>query len=451
MLFKAPKERVVGREGGQGGVGVKGRLGCARILAGLFLCLPMIAADAANTELCAFDALTLEEMLAVESACLDSADFMYALGQVLNRVGRYSEALDRLEFAIMQSPEFWRAQIEYAIALQGSGGESSAAALLRQLAREEKLPRQLRAELEKIENKVRVEGSKIFAHRTLLGFSIGYDDNLMGVTRYDNLQLTLPSGSLPVTLDAVSHPKGGAFSRVELMHERQLLNDAQGSWRLNLLGSYRWAPGYEEANLGHVGVALMRQPHANGGVYGSLLLQNVFRGGGLSLWQVQAGVGGEHGYGTWRFRLGVESYLTRYPATPVFGANYGGLLLQLSQPEAGMFLQLRRGSDRPIDTARPGGAQYQSAVRLGKYHAFAGGWLSGEYEYAFLRDQDGYSSILENNAKREIRRQVMRAEYRWFFSGLTPYVGVEWLDQRSNLALFSPRNLIVSIGVRHLW
>ncbi len=432
-------------------------LGSASLGFLLLVCSSMAFAQVDGS--CSPDSGTsLEQLLDDEHACLTNSGFLYTLGQQLNFAGRYAEALDRLEAAIMLNPDLWRAQLEYAIALQGTGDEASALALLKQLESSEAVQPEVRQELAVLRARpVPQRLPSTPARKTLLGVSAGYDDNLIGVTRYDSLQLTLPSGSLPVTLDSAGRPQGGSFARLEYMHERLLVQTDSGNWRGTVLGSYRWTPTLHEAAMGHIGLALLRAPEGGAGWYGNLLYQQVNRGGAQSLWQMQAGLGLEQASmipgleGKCRGRLGGEYYLTRYPQNHLFDGTYTGLLLQTACLSSGFLMQVRLGQDRPDADGRPGGEQNQLSVRLGKSFALGPGWVSGEYEYSQQNDRTGYSTLLENNARREVRWHVLRTEYRWQSWGVTPYVGVDYLDQRSNIALFSPRNLIVSVGLRHLW
>ena len=83
---------------------------------------------------------TLEHMLAAVPACQKDAPFLATLGQLLNSQGRYLEAADHLERALMLQPSLKDAQLSYAIALTGSGDVQSAAALLDNLLADPALP-----------------------------------------------------------------------------------------------------------------------------------------------------------------------------------------------------------------------------------------------------------------------------------------------------------------------
>lgn len=395
-------------------------------------------------------------MLATESQCLASPDFLQALGHLLNNAGRYAEALDRLEAAIMLDPNRWAAHLEYALALEGAGDHASAHALIEQLAGDPTVDPAIRQELIDIQSRNPETRWTPRAQRNMLGLSFGYDDNLMGATRYSNLELTLPEGALAVSLDPTNRPKSGRFVRLEMSHENEFHTTNDARWRYIALGSYRRGIETTQADLGHLALGIQRVPLANTGVYAGLLIQQLYQGGRQALWQTQTGAGLEHTTTepiehACRIRLGGEWFFTRYPDNAALNGKYTGILLQTLCSNDGWLLQIRAGQDNPDNTNRPGGAQQQRSLRLGYQTALSSGWLSGEYEFYQQKDAQGYSSLLDNNARRTIERHIWRMEYRWPTGRLTPYIGMEVLDQRANLALFAPRNAIVTMGVRHLW
>ena len=77
----------------------------------------------------AFD-VAIEEQLTHLPECQRSAPYLAQLGQKLNALGRYSEALDHLERALLFDPNLPQAQLDYAIALAGTGDTLSARLLL---------------------------------------------------------------------------------------------------------------------------------------------------------------------------------------------------------------------------------------------------------------------------------------------------------------------------------
>lgn len=398
----------------------------------------------------------LAQLLDLEAQCHKSASFLHALGHLLNVAGRYSEALDRLEAAMLLEPERWPVHFEYALALEGVGDHVSANGLLKQLADNPAVDPRIHQELLRILRRRQEALWQQPARRTQIGLSAGYDDNLLGATRYANLQLSLPGGYLPVEIAAEDRPRGGSFARAEITHEREFHQSASASWRYLLMGSYRWSIEHSPADIGHLGAGIERAPTADRGWYSSVLAQQIYRGGSLALWQVQAGAGGVYttrlpSLQNCRIRYGAEMHATHYPANRQFDGRYAGILLNNTCMQSGWQFQLRAGRDAPVNAERPGGAQQQYTLSLSRHLPFAGGGLRGEYEYYRQNDAKGYSTLLEDNAQRQIQRHTYRMEYRWLQGGVQPYIGLEWLDQKANIPLFSPRNTIFTIGLRHLW
>jgi tetratricopeptide (TPR) repeat protein len=413
-------------------------------------------AQASPPDICRPAEPDIEKLLSNESRCHKSPDFLHALGHLLNVAGRYSEALDRLESAMLLDPERWPVHLEYALALEGVGDNVSANGLLRQLVANPAVDPRIHEELLRILRRRQEALWQQPARRTQVGLSAGYDDNLLGVTRYANLQLSLPGGRLPVEIAEEDRPRGGSFLRAEITHEREFHQGADASWRYVLMGSYRWSIEHAPADTGHLGAGLERAPSGDNGWYSTVLAQQIYRGGRLALWQVQVGAGGVQslalpGVYSCRLRFGGEMQATQYPGNREFDGRYAGILLNNTCVQSGWQFQLRAGRDAPVNDERPGGAQQQYALSLSRHMPFAGGGLRGEYEYYRQNDTKGYSSLLEDNARRQIQRHTYRMEYRWLQGGLQPYVGIEWLDQKANIPLFSPRNTILTIGVRHLW
>ena len=413
---------------------------------------PLARADAPSAE-CSRPAADLDDVLRQEAACSRSADFMHQLGRMLLRAGRYAEAVDRLEAAIMLEPERWAAHLDYALARDAAGDRLSAAGVLAGLDtnpeidedRREALFRPLRRQFH----------DTLPVRSTVIGLSTGYDDNLLGTTRNGVLDLTLGDDILPVKLSDAEQQRGGRFVRFDLSHEADLYRSDAALWHYALVGSQRWSIDYRRADLTHLGVQIERMPTRPFGGYSLASLQHLQRGGHAVLRQWQVGAGAEWN-SRWvgflcRARLGGEFNGSQYPENGVFDGRYAGLMAHLVCPEQNSQIRLRVGEDRPLHADRPGGEQRQYALYLARQFSLGKGQLAAEYDYFRQRDREGYSPLLENNAARDVTRHVYRLEYRWRAGELSPYVGVEWLDQNSNLPLFAPRNRIVMIGVRHLW
>jgi tetratricopeptide (TPR) repeat protein len=72
--------------------------------------------------------------------CQTDAEFLAQLGFLLIAQGRYTDALDHLERALMLNPGLKGAQIDYAVALAGIGDYASALTLVQDLLADPALP-----------------------------------------------------------------------------------------------------------------------------------------------------------------------------------------------------------------------------------------------------------------------------------------------------------------------
>lgn len=391
------------------------------------------------------------------AACLRQPEYLYQLGRWLNQNQRYNDAIDRLEAALMLQPEHLATQIEYAIALEGSGDRPSATALLQQLAENPALDETTRGEITRIQQqneRLSLNSLPGRSHRNSLNLSFGHDDNLLGSSRYDNFELTLAGSRIGVRADSEYTAHSGRFTRTEWAQEGEIHTTIPGRWQYALGASYRWSLDYAPANRAHLGMLIERSPRGPSGFFAQGIVQQLYLDSKAALRQSQF-VGGSETITPWqtncRSRLGYEIQQLAYLEFPLYNGIYQGANLHLACTPQGLQVQLRLGIDSPENEQRPGGRQTQLNLRVSKITPFLTGQLFAEYEHYRQRDQHGYTPLLENNARRHIERHNYRAEYRWVLHNWHPYIGMEWLDQTSNLPLFSPRNLIINIGIRQAW
>jgi hypothetical protein len=395
----------------------------------------------------------LQQALDLEALCYRHAAYLYQLGTLLNKMGRYDEALDRLEGAMLHQPDHWPSQLEYAIALEGIGDVESAAGLLANLAQNTALDSSTQQQIAALRQQSGLAPRPL--QRTALGLSTGYDDNLMGSTQQQQFDLTLPSGRLPVATDASQRPRAGRFERFDIRYDGDFGTGLAAHWRYTLLGSYRQSPDYTPANQGQLGVMIERNTSGQQGFYWRAVYQELTRGGINELRQTRLEGGYERATLLWgqvcQQRLGLDLQQLAYPASENLDGHYTGLALQAYCPTSGLQVQLRAGQDQPTQSSRLGGSQRQYGLRVGKSTPLGAANLAVELEYNHQSDQTGYSELLENNLPRQISRLAYRIEYSWVAGKLSPYVGFEWVSQQANLPLFGLENRLLTAGVRVKW
>lgn len=397
---------------------------------------------------------SLSAVLEREADCARDPAFAAHLGRLLNEAGRYQEAADRLEGALLRAPDDWQAQLEYAIALAGSGDSRGAAALLKHLLAHPAIERPTREEIAALLGR-RLPTLVTARPRLQLGMAAGYDDNLLGRTTQNQFELTLPFGRLPVEVDASQRPRGGRYLRGEAQLQGALNYGDEWAGNYGVFASQRESLDYPPADLRHLALQLEGW-HTATGAWAVLLAQQLWQGGTTLVRQWQAAGGLQT---QWLIadtpclaRGGVELRPYAYADFPSLGGQYRGLLGELRCPAPQWEARLHVGQDSPLDERRPGGRQDHLSLQVGKATALAGdAILAADFAYQWRRDASGYSPLLENNARRAVQRATARLEYRWAVKGLSPFVGLEWVEQRSNLPLFGLRNRVIGAGIRAAW
>lgn len=388
----------------------------------------------------------------LERQCHKHAPFLYRWGQLLNQAGQYEAAIDPLEGAILYGPQHWPSQLEYAIALEGSGDHESALNLIQALLQLPEVDPAVKEQLLALQN--RPAQARRPGARRVFSLATGYDSNLLGSTHHTEFTLTTPDGPLPVTLLQDQRPRSGAFARAELTVDGVLANNEYTVLRYSLAGSYRANAGLASANRLQVAAFVEASASSGKGPYLLAQHQSLLINEAATLRQNQLGLGIDlplGNAGSCQQRLGVDVQHLAYPINPLLGGRYTGLVGTSTCPAWGGQLLLRVGEDRPADSARPGGTQRQTSLRISKRSLLAGGSLAVEWEGTRQLDRAGYSVLLSNNARRQITRHAYRLEFSWQFGGFSPYLGVEWVEQGSNLRLFEFKNWVTTLGLRSAW
>ena len=408
--------------------------------------------EGGNSRVCQMPLLDLARAAELEPLCGRNPLFLHRFGKLLNAAQRFTEAAEQLEAAMLYDPDRWEVQLDLMVALEGLGDWASVESLAAALAEHPDAQAWLAKQKERKAGRKSVWFDN---ERNFVGVAAGYDNNLLGATRYATLNLTFPTTDVPVMIAKSEQQRGGRFVRVDVGRGGDLFADDEERWRYTLFASHSASIDYTPGNLSHVGTRLERAPEGERGWYGIGALQYQYRGTQAST--LQAYLGGGHeteavGFGQrCRLRWGGELYSTWYPESAVLDGRYAGVTAQGVCPGLNIQYQLRVGQDRAVEPDRPGGDQDQYGVRLSHLAPFHKGWIANELDFFRQVDQRGYSPLLENNAPRVLGRVIYRLEYRWSHPDSSPYVGFEWMDQRSNLPLFEPRNWIVTAGLRHSW
>ena len=418
---------------------------------------------------------SIEEQLRHLPDCQRNAPCLARLGQQLNALGRYSEALDHLERALMFDPNLPQAQLDYAIALAGTGDILSAKMLLDGILAQNDLPVDLRLSLQQARQRLANPSVKAVAATAdpdqSTGVSVstslrqGRDSNLLGTTNIGNLELTFPGEVVVVQLADSNAPRAGSYTRAEAKLELSRQTPGGSRWELAASLMARTSPAVPEANTQQSELVL-EYSHPLGqlsGLWGGYLgttLVNITTEGGTH-YASQGMVMGLQAYrrNACSARAGLEWQNRDLSSNPILSSSYSGLAAQWACSAAGggqWQISAKAGRDRPQDPERPGGEQSVASVRGIVLWPLSGLQMAGnvlvETELTTSQDTTGYSPLLDRAAVRSSRRTTARLEYqRAMGARLLGTIGAEWSTQDSTLALFRVQSWGPYAALRLLW
>jgi tetratricopeptide (TPR) repeat protein len=414
----------------------------------------LIAANVyAACEVPPFDA-PLEAQLARLSVCQRNPLYLAQLGHLLNAKGRYGEALEHLERALMFDPNLPAPQLDYAIALAGTGDLLSASQLIDSILDQPELPAELRQTLTEAKNQInRQQKQPTLAlppqhvHTLSSNLRYGSDSNLLGAPSLSTLALTTPGGTIILPLAESSAPRAGAYLRTDYRLD-YTRNQPDGSrWELAAGGLERTSAEAPDANTQQTELTLgySQNPRTPWAAYLGTLWVGIDTVGGTryNSQSVTAGLQLPTPPGACRARAGLDWQDRDMASNPLLSGYYTGITTVLACTTWGGQWQLaaRIGQDRPKDPSRTGGRQTLASLRgIGMWPTDGIGVIGTvllDLEYNTARDTSGYSPLLDNNLVRQTNRLTTRLEYQRTISPhILATVGAEWSAQDANLSLF---------------
>ena len=433
----------------------------------------LTAPQVACTSAALLDTLDADALASHLQRCYTYPAYLARLGHLYNLQQRHTEAIEPLERALLFDPENPDLQLDYALALAGSGDVASALNLVLALQSHPALPSSLRQNLAHT-SQLWVSGAGAVptpGTRFSAGLRLGHDSNLLGAPNLGQISLTLPTETITLPLETSSRPRPSWFSRVDvrLHHVRP---QADGSrWEVQAAALQRNSPNVNAANGSQTEFQIEHSHPASAtrwGHYASVSLASLqthagtrYRSQGLAAGLEWAGAGGRSKETSsaplCALRLGLDWQNRQLQSNSTLSGRYGGVSGQwgCTPADGQLYWQwsARAGQDRPQDATRPGGAQNQYSVRFhtSMMSSAATTWLL-DAEASHSRDAEGYSPLLSNNRQRSIQRLTLRLELQHqLTSHLVALGGLEAVTQNANLPLFTLRSRGLYAGLRAQW
>lgn len=400
-------------------------------------------------------------------ACIDNPMFLATLGGLLLEQGDAEQALIWLERSLLIDPDNLGAQADHAFTLAALGEPKALEQLTRSWQARTDLPPLLRERLfpktQTAQSPVRLgrSGLPVWGLQREISVLAGYESNLDQSPRLTELTLTAPEGNVVLPVD--SHPRRGASVSTSAALHGAYSPEPGTVWRTGLSASARSTPAERATDWTYV------QWSASGVQRWAWLrthldLSASWVGGPLNepYRLFKAGFAVDVGAGTCRLRAGIDAERRRQASTLSFNATATGIQVGTQCPLAAwpgsMFsLFVRSALDRPETDTRPGGLQRHGALGGRLSLPLNANWqMDLTARASNVRDELGYSELLENNAPRRIQQRQLSVEWTRrsapdFLHGAQAVVQVHAVRQSSNLRLFEYQSISVHGGLRWEW
>lgn len=391
-------------------------------------------------------------------AQMEETEQLIRQGREALAAGQAEQASLIFERIVLDQP--WRLGVwlDYAMALQQMGDVDSARAIYQSLLRQNP-PEYLVPWLTQ-QTQIAPPFTAGWESAGAITLLAGHDSNLNRAPTASALTLTLPSGPIVLPLSETSRASAGA-SNLMRMDWQAVHNDARigNDWLLQATLNTRMAPGIKGQDYLQAGMGLShRWVDQDAGEYRAILaLQNLQYVGKDIQRTARAGL---YRGQSWRAddRAGCSMYygaewdMFAYPSLNQLDGQYLGLSADLGcRHNLSWQFMLRAGVEQ-AEHQRPGGNQQRVELR-GQFggRLGAGEWLT-LVELAQLHDTSGYSPLLENNAKRNIQRWLLKLEYQHpLGSRLQGLASTEIFQHNSNMPLFALRGKAAWLGIRYLF
>ena len=410
----------------------------------------------------------LADQLALLPECQRSAAYLSQIGRLFNAQGRYVDALDHLERALMFDPDQVGTKLDYAIALAGSGDMLSAGQLLDTIIAEPELPATMRLTLAQAKQRLMSQAilpppatvdDAPYLFQLTAGLRAGHDSNLLGSPNLSELTLTFPGEVVVLPLADSNNPRPGAYKRYEVKLEFGYRRDNSDRWDFTANLAQRRSAAVPESDTQQSELAIEYNPSlANGwSPYGTASGVNLTSTGGTQYASHGVSVGlqsaaiATESRGICSARMGAEWQDRHLGSNPILSGRYSGLsaLWSCTSASGGHWqLNAKAGHDIPVQDDRPGGNQAVASVRAA---ASTNTWFV-DIELSRAQDSTGYSPLLDDNATRQTTRVSARLEYQQPLGArLVGTLGAEWASQISNLPLFRVQNWGPYAALRYTW
>ncbi|MES2626946.1 MAG: hypothetical protein V4628_16790 [Pseudomonadota bacterium] len=388
----------------------------------------------------------LNQLTLMMPECLESAEYFALLGAAQLNSGLTPEALESLERALLLDPDNGAARIDYAQALYIAGQLFPALEINQSLLDRPDLPSNLQGILQARgkEWKRQTRSKGLFAE-----LAAGYDNNLNGAPSKSDFTLTLSGEPISFELSPDFQPLSGPYVN------------------LQLAGYYRKLDSQHSQNV-QFGLRSRQSEESS-----NELLQFDWRYTFLlpvrkQQWELSAGTshllfGGNPLYsvteGRIRYRFRDLGCNPHYELAAQHQLYHGQSSMTGIESSVIGGVDCARGNQRfgiqagPLNNSalktRLGGDRQGWKVRMNWQLQVGADLVTAQLGYASLYDKSGYSSLLENNARRDVHTTSAQIQYsHQLQSDLSLIINLNHQGQDSNIGPFESDSTAFEVGIR---
>lgn len=417
----------------------------------------------------------LQRMESARAQCLGSAEFLATLGGLWLEEQEPSQAMIWLERSLMLDPHNLGAQADLALALASLGQPDAVRSLALAWVDRTDVPANLRQRVFRalpikdatqlpVVRLGRTSNGDWATHREAT-VMLGYESNLDHSPKLSEITLTVPDGPIDLKLAKPLEPRPGAALSSDLSWQLATSPQPGRIFRGGVRLGARAAPSDSNTDWQHAQGALSASQQW-GAWRGQTEVSATWVGGALNepYRLTRLSVKGERDALGCVLRLSVDRESRRQTATPLANSRTTSALWNSQCPFNGgrewtWGIAARASVDRPVDPERSGGTQRQSSL---------GARLTGTFgsqirfditaRHGLVRDDAGYSPLLENNARREMRQSQVSLElisplapHSSVLAGADAVLQVQAVQQRSNIPVFRYQAISAYSGIRWAW
>lgn len=398
----------------------------------------------------------IESLSQLKAEYANDASYHYLLGLLMAKKGRYLEAIEAFEHTVLIDPNNAGAWLDLGLAYKQSKQFVSAKAMFDYVESEFQPNQKIRDIIITSRRQMDLAAFSEKKWRGTVEFAVGRDSNANSGILASIIPVTFGTTTIDLPLDASYKPRADNFINgfAEFRYQNIMGRDVFEASTLVRDQSFRREHAFSSAQAS---LNLTWRRSTAWGVGSLSGTSEYFSLGGTSL-LMNSHVGGtwEHYWKSCRIGGGLESEWRRYHSLLNLHANVNWAqaamacdLRFLDRPFQ-LSILARAGLDQPLASRAGGETRRRDWALQAAYQIHPRVRSDLTWATSNAADQDGYSPLLDNNARRRIERDTLRAQMTISASpNADLLIRVEKNRVRSNILLFSQQSSYSSIGLQY--